>query len=431
MSQTALFFLRHYNDIDHMVPVMHAWLSAGHRATAVVYSLPEYLNDFRLQMLRKFENYSLHYIDEFLSKPQLDEKKAIVASTKSDTPKDVRISNVYDYQVLNRAFDHVFANETGPVCFDWIMSTSAAALPVAQRAAEIARRRGLPIVSLPHGDSPHGNEMIAADDLNYAWREIYKAATIFDSVVVPNELCAKRYRPFMEPERIRVLGSPRYNSAWLWELESLTPSFDFVARASCPREGETPSPQNLNLVFFLRSPQYPIFWDEVVRTIRMLTADPKIRLVVKHHTRPSGSDPLRPFYEELQKKPIANLQFAFDDVHSGSLLRWCDAVLDVATSVSFEAVKVGKPVLSMEYLHAGYSTVAKIIPSTEMRCRDDVLETVRSLMAKGSEDFDQPFDRQRFIGEMIDCPDDDVLPRYVRFLEQLVNQSAQPARRSA
>jgi len=227
----------------------------------------------------------------------------------------------------------------------------------------------------------------------------------------------------MEAARIHVLGSPRYNSAWLWQLESLMPPFEFKSRTNADAA--------LNLVFFLRSPQYPIFWDEVVRTIRMLTADPKIRLVVKHHTRPSGSDPLRPFYEELQKKPIANLQFAFDDVHSGSLLRWCDAVLDVATSVSFEAVKVGKPVLSMEYLHAGYSTVAKIIPSTEMRCRDDVLETVRSLMAKGSEDFYQPFDRQRFIGEMIDCPDDDVLPRYVRFLEQLVNQSAQPARRSA
>jgi hypothetical protein len=456
MSQTALFFLRHYNDIDHVVPVMHAWLSAGHRATAVVYSMPEYLADFRFQMLRKFENFSLHYVDEFLSPPQLDEKKAIIAGGKTDVPKDVRISQVYDYQVLNRIFDSVFATETGPVCFDWIMSTSAAALPVAQRACEIAKRRGLPIVSLPHGDSPHANEMIAAEDLNYAWRDIYRAATIFDSVVVPNELCGKRYRPFMEAERIHVLGSPRYNSAWLWELESLTPTFAFgettphrhPERSEGSRDRRQPSDsrsfaslrmtaqqvsqeQSLNLVLFLRSPQYPIFWDEVVRTIRMLTADARIRVVVKHHTRPSGSDPLKPFYDELQKNPIANLQFAFDDVHSGSLLRWCDAVLDVATSVSFEAVKVGKPVLSMEYLHAGYSTVAKIIPSTEMRCRDDVLETVRSLITNGGESYYQPFDRQRFIGEMIDCPDDEVLPRYVSFLEQLTNQATQPAKRSA
>jgi len=34
--------------------------------------------------------------------------------------------------------------------------------------------------------------------------------------------------------------------------------------------------------FHTISPQYPIFWDEVVRTIRMLTADTRVRLVVKH-----------------------------------------------------------------------------------------------------------------------------------------------------
>lgn len=421
MPHPALFFLRHYNDIDHMVPVMHAWLSAGHRATAVVYSMPHYLDDFRLKMLGAFPAFDLHYIDAFLSPLQLAEKKSIIAGEKTDVPKDVRIAAIYDEPTLGHIFDRAFAGGSGPVCFDWIMSTSAAALPVAQRAAAIAHARGLPIVSLPHGDSPHANEMIAADDLNYAWRDIYRAATVFDSVVVPNENCAKRYRPFMSDDRIHVLGSPRYNSAWLQQLESLTPSFAFTGF----------EPDGLDLVLFLRSPQYPIFWDEVVRTIQMLTADVRVRLVVKHHTRPSGSDPLTPFYEQLQRQPIANLQFAFDEVHSGSLLHWCDAVLDVATSVSFEAVKVGKPVLSMEYLHAGYSTVAKLIPSTEMRCRDDLLETVRGMLATGGNNFYPPFDRQRFIGEMIDCPNDNVLPRYVSFLERLVNRSAQPVRRSA
>ena len=75
------------------------------------------------------------------------------------------------------------------------MATSAAAVPVAQRAAKIARERKIPIISLPHGDSPHFNEMIAADDLSFSWRQIYSTGAIFDSVVVPNELCAKRYQP--------------------------------------------------------------------------------------------------------------------------------------------------------------------------------------------------------------------------------------------
>ena len=137
-----------------------------------------------------------------------------------------------------------------------------------------------------------------------------------------------------------------------------------------------------------------------------------MKLVVKHHTRPSGADPLKPFYDELEEGPIANLRFAFDEIHSGSLLRWCDVVMDVATSVSFEAVKANKPVLAMEYLHAGYSTIARYIPSTEMRCRDDVLENLSRISSpRGTDGFYRKRDRVNFLDEMIDVPDAQVLPQ--------------------
>jgi hypothetical protein len=179
----------------------------------------------------------------------------------------------------------------------------------------------------------------------------------------------------------------------------------------------------LNIVLFLRSPQYPIFWEEVIRTIRMLTQRPGIKLVVKHHTRPSGNDPLRAFYEELEDRPIANLRFAFDEVHSGSLLKWCDVVMDVATSVSFEAVKLNKPVLAMEYLHAGYSTIAHYIPRAEMRCRDDVLNLIQQFGGRGNNGFYRQRDRVHFVSEMIDVPDGEVLARYVSFLEEMSGES--------
>jgi hypothetical protein len=403
MSKRALFFLRHYNDIDHMVPVMHAWLSRGYAADVVVYSLPEYLSDYRFALLKSFEGFSLQYIDEFLDHEALNRKRDIVVGPRGELPKDVRISELYDEAVIGRIFSQFNPNI---VCFDWIMSTSAAALPVAQRATALATQRGLPIVSLPHGDSPHFNEMIAADDLNFSWREIYSSGNLFDAVVVPNELCAKRYRPFMPDDRIRVLGSPRYNSAWLSVLDAMTPTYEFGAHDS------------LNIVMFLRSPQYPIFWQEVIRTIQMLTQRPGIKLVVKHHTRPCGNDPLRSFCDALEDRPIPNLRFAFDDVHSGSLLKWCDVVMDVATSVSFEAVKLNKPVLAMEYLHAGYSTIARYIPNSEMRCRDDVLNILEEFGKRGTNGFYRQRDRVHFMSEMIDVPDGDVLNRYVNFLEE-------------
>jgi hypothetical protein len=399
----GLFFLRHYNDIDHITPVMCEWMKSGHAASAIVYSMPEYLDDYRLHFLRQFQQFSARYIDDFLSPATLSGKRQIVDGPRTEIPKDVRISELYDESVIARIID---GTKPDVICFDWIMSTSAAAVPVAQRAAKIARERSLPIISLPHGDSPHFNEMIAADDLNFAWRNIYSTGAIFDSVVVPNELCAKRYRPFMSDDRIAILGSPRYNNAWLQIIDGLTPTYEFGPH------------DTLNIVLFLRSPQYPIFWQEVVRTIRMITQRPGVKLVVKHHTRPAGSDPLKPFYDELEQSPISNLRFAFDETHSGCLLRWADVVMDVATSVSFEAVKANKPVLAMEYLHAGYSTIARYIPSTEMRCRDDVLEMLAKFATRGTNAFYRKRDRLHFMDEMIDVPDANVLPRYVNYLER-------------
>jgi hypothetical protein len=406
----ALFFLRHYNDIDHMTPVMWEWMKSGHRTSAIVYSMPEYLSDYRLGFLKQFESFSLRYIDEFLSEQTRKRKREIVDGPRTEIPKDVRISGLYDESAIEKIIDDVSPDV---ICFDWIMSTSAAAVPVAQRAAKIARERKIPIISLPHGDSPHCNEMIAIDDLNFSWRQIYSTGAIFDSVVVPNELCAKRYRPFMSDDRIAILGSPRYNNPWLEVMDSLTPTYDFGPHDS------------LNIVLFLRSPQYPIFWQEVVRTIRMLVAHPGVKLVVKHHTRPSGTDSLKAFYDELEQHPIANLRFAFDDTHSGAILRWSDVVMDLATSVSFEAVKANKPVLAMEYLQAGYSTIARYIPATEMRCRDDVLEAISKFAARGTNGFYRKRDRLHFMDEMIDVPDAHVLPRYVKYLERMAKAKSE------
>ena len=78
---------------------------------------------------------------------------------------------------------------------------------------------------------------------------------------------------------------------------------------------------------------------------------------MKHHTRSATVGTLVRAYPELNADSNPNLEFVYDDVHSGALLRWADVVIDVGTSVVFEAVKCGIPVLSVEYLHPSRSTV--------------------------------------------------------------------------
>jgi hypothetical protein len=98
-------------------------------------------------------------------------------------------------------------------------------------------------------------------------------------------------------------------------------------------------------------------------------------------------------------------------------MNWADVIIDLATSVVFEAVKAKKPVLAADYLHCGRSAVAHYMPETELKCRDDVYLRIEEFLSKGCGSFYVEEHRQRFIKEMLHPGGADVLPRYVALLE--------------
>ena len=434
MKQKALFFLRHYNDIDHIVPVIYKWLESERGvANVVVTSYPNIMDDFRINFLKQFDNIRIHFIDDFLSAERRREKERtaqidqmyryhpmrIVAkirsrffnpSSQDRTWHDSR--SWYDASFMERMLDEVFGDsKSGIVVFDWIHKGMNEYLDFAHKVMRASKNRGFTIISLPHGDSPHYNQMLRRDEIDYSSADIYSPIAMFDFLVVPNELCAKRYRPHLERDRIKVLGSPRYNDEWLSVMRTLLPAYD--ARKA---EGK------LKIVFFLRHFGYPIFWEEVVRSIKLITQFPEVYLIVKHHTRSIQLQRLIQAYPELGTSSLANLEIVYDEVHSNSLVQWADVVVDVGTSVAFEAIKLGKPVLAMEYLHATYSTIAHYMPSCVMWCRDHLYDTIQALIENQDHQFYNEEERKRFIQEIIDVPDTNVLVRYVQFLEHCLKK---------
>jgi hypothetical protein len=220
---------------------------------------------------------------------------------------------------------------------------------------------------------------------------------------VPNELCAKRFYPFMTDHSLAILGSPRYCYEWLAKLKELLPT--------APLPGYS---HQLKIVMFLRKDDFTIFWEEVGEVTRMIATFPEIVLVIKPHTRGGWKQSLT---KDASLRGLPNVSIAGDHIHSVHLMNWADVIIDLATSVVFEAIKAKKPVLAADYLHAGRSAVAEIIPETELRCRDDVYQKIEEFLSDGCNSFYVEKHRQRFIKEMIDGHDVDVLPRYVRLLE--------------
>ena len=62
----ALFFLRHYNDIDHITPVIYKWIDSGHSCDVVMIGSSQFQNDYRIEFLRKLKGVRVAHIRELL-----------------------------------------------------------------------------------------------------------------------------------------------------------------------------------------------------------------------------------------------------------------------------------------------------------------------------------------------------------------------------
>jgi hypothetical protein len=297
------------------------------------------------------------------------------------------------------------ANE-GVVAFDWIERNSVISVEWVETVISMARTRGFRTVSLPHGDSPHANQLIRRREWSLKPDNTFAAARMFDKLVVPNELCAGRFRPFLDSQAIAVLGSPRYCDEWLTKLAELLPPSPLIR-----------SDNKLKVAIFLRKSNFTTFWEEVREVVQMIASFTGVMIVIKPHTRSGWKQSLT---KDAILLRLPNVSIAGANVHSAHLLNWADVIIDIATSVAFEAVKINKPVLAADYLHAGRSTIADFMPETELRCRDDVYKKIDGFLSNGCGSFYIEEHRQRFLKEMIDVIGPDVLPRYVALLEEQV-----------
>jgi hypothetical protein len=409
-NKKAIFFLRHNNDIDHIVPVLYKWLSTENISTDVIITTKQsLLNDFRIEQLRQFKNVRIFHINDFFKKHTLPYWFNYFYF-RDDTQAD-RFIKKFSFvrkkvdKSIKKIADKIFKDmKEGFVAFDWTTTYFVNSM------INIAKNKGFTTISLPHGDAPYLNYMIAKNAFNYSCLDSYEPLKIFDYVVVPNIHFFKRYEKYMDKDRIKILGSPRYCDEWMKIMSKFTPEFKL--------EG---SEDKLKIVFFLRNTAFPIFWEEFVRTIKLIMQFPDVYMVVKHHPRSTASRRLTKrlidFYPEIEENIGKNLKFIYGKENSSSLLNWADLVMDMGTSTTWEAVKIEKPVLMPEYLHANYSTIAYYFKESEIKFKDQLYDTIKKFVENKNMKFYNEQEREKFIREVIDVPDKKVLERYVDFLK--------------
>ena len=411
----SFFFLRHNNDIDHITPILYKWLSTQDILTdIIIISNRKFLNDYRINLLKKHKHVNIIFLQDLLKKFSLSYFFNIIYY-KYTTELDnlikknsliKRIANRHNTFIANKLFEGV---DKGIVIFDWTTTYFV------QQIVENAKNRKFPTISLPHGDWPYLNYLVTKEDLDYSCMAHIQPLKIFDYIVVANQSTYKRYDKYHEKEKLKILGSSRYCDEWIDINSKLIPSYNAEK-----------SNGKLKIVFFMRNECYAIFWDEVIRTIKLILQFPDVYLIVKHHPRNRIAKKLTKkllrIYPEVRQNINKNLEFIYDDVNSAQLLKWADVVVDVGTSTTFEAIKNKKPVLMIEYIHSNNSTVASYIKASEITCRDELYDMIQKILKNKNLKFYDETERKKFINEIIDVPDKNVLERHVQFLKKCLNE---------
>jgi len=416
----AIFFLHSHNEVDQIVPIIYGLARRGRVDIDIVLTGVE-SGDYRIDLIRDFDTVSIHGRDGATRanshSPTLRERTNI-ALKQVGRKLPTRIpgglyrrlassSESVDYPAVLDSLTDGYENVV--ILVDWSKAKASSAI------SEFAGREGYTTVVLPHGDSPFQNaartertfeRLVESEDcfedqhdLFEVVFSIYETMADHDYMLMPNELTARRITPFVDDAQVRVCGSPRYNPEWLAVLSGAEPG---------------PGPDQsaaLNLVLFTRRSTFFVSEQAVRDTIRLVTSFPDVHLVVKEHPRGGLLD------EDSRFENIDNCEIVRDEMESATLTAWGDAFLSLGTSITFEPVMNGKPVLALEYAHGNYTTIAHYFSESDIRSRDDLYRAIHALRGD-TETFYPAEEHRQFVDEMILAGTDSVLETYATFIEE-------------
>ena len=350
-----LFCVRHFNDIDHIAPVV--WKMKQEDYPVAVYCINPKYNvdaDYRLHFLKKqgvtvdsiynafdLKLNAVHHAmrsvfqwfsaDRKKSNSYEHEKTSLLVSLSQITAGIIgrifyELTRMGFYQT-NWARFVLEQSEAQALCFDHIIPNRY----VVNVLLKAAKEKSIPTLAFPHGVYLYTNTFNKA---RFSSRQRFYKFNRFDYVIVQNHLRKDvLVSSGIAREKIVVLGSARFCGEWIAKNKKIMPRMiDSTGR----------DPKKLRVVFMPSKPRCKIDVERMHTTIDLLASLREIEAVVKPHTRIGREAHL---FDNMQLPNVAH-------VLTSELCEWADVVLIIGSSVITEALMQGKPVLYLKYLHA-------------------------------------------------------------------------------
>ena len=399
-----LFFIRAFNDIDHITPI--AWKMHQDGYAVSVYCIdPEYdiHSDYRLAYLRTngipvgylydaFKD-QWGYVQRLIHTVMIGSYRLQKRITRNQHSGPVVIRNTLgkcaremgklSYLILKsffyqNAWAQRFLKHTRAkvLCFDHVRPRQY----VVGTLLEAAQATSIPVIALPHGVFIYRNDLYkqgATKERGYAK---YNA---FDYIIIQNPQ-RKQYLvdSGVQENKIFTLGSTRYCDEWMAQNRQILPRM--------LKNGHQRSAR-LKVVFMTTRFAFRIDVQRMLKTFQLLAQLDDIEVVVKPHTR-TGKE--AGFYENL---PLQNVA----DISSVELCEWADITLVIASSILIEALVQDKPVLYLKYLHGNKTLYEEMGACWQINDETELEKALRTLQADKKKVPYSDENVQKFLSEII------------------------------
>jgi len=420
-----LFFVRDFNDIDHITPVV--WkMKRGNYPVAVYCINPKYdiQSDYRLNFLKEFgvkvdfiynafdqQLGWLHRIMRFLFLLCFDIRKVFDRDGRQQpsfwSEAFSRLAKRTGYWLYNltrsKFYDTNWAqkfleqSQARVLCFDWIRPRKY----VVESLLKAAKAMSIPTVALPHGVFLYTNDLVQIGPKKEGQFDRYND---FDYVIVQNRLFKETItRSGVTGDKIFVLGSARYCKEWMAQNNKILPR---KINSTDDKSGK------LKVIFMTTRPHYRIDVERMLKAFNLLANLDGIEVMFKPHTR-TGKEAT--MYANL---PLSNVA----DVSSVELCEWADVTLVIASSIIIETLIRRKPVLYLQYLHENTTEYEKMGACWPIHSETELQAALLSLKDGQKEMPYTDENVNRWLTEIVygGRPERDVLQDYEHFIVNCV-----------
>ena len=363
-----LFCLRHFNDVDNVLPAIHFTLERRQVvATVLIYSVDyDFREDLSLRFLQETwgERVRVVWIGDVAGFPRAALGVPLRSKLLARPGRFVR------------TFDKAMVAWLKPLFTDW---------GIPQRVVVDQNRTGVisgllatlrelgvkHIVSLPVSPWMNFNvlrqtDFIDLQDQKFSTKHDYSG---FDAIGQVDGFYASQLGKIFgllgdaSPFRGRdeVVGSIRYTREWLAIRDG------YVSHSRQPKTLSSLAPDIKRVLIIPSHRKNNSFWDEYLRTLAFLAQFENYQFAVKPHTRYGDG------YENLPK----NIDL-YPGVDTSVLIDWADIILFWSSSAALEGFQKGRTMIRLEYLNGNRSTYEELGAGYACHSRDDLLEVLLS-----------------------------------------------------